>query len=233
MNAILWANGADEAAILVLVLQRAGFAVRQARKLDDVFQQYPEKPTDFIFLAAKEEILLKSVNQIRAISDVPIGVVLSPSAEEVIITLLDAGVDLLVERPYSSLKLIAQIKALMRRASGMQLYALPELVQQNVVLDPGSRMVTVPGQPKIRLTQLEFRLLYTLMIHPGQIIPTETLVEHVWGYSGQGDRDLVRGLIKRLRAKVEQDPHTPRIILNEPGVGYLFNNNLAEDFVRL
>jgi DNA-binding response OmpR family regulator len=58
------------------------------------------------------------------------------------------------------------------------------------------------------------------MMHAGQVIPSETLVDHVWGYSGSGDRDLVRGLVKRLRAKVESEPKNPKYILTIPGVGY-------------
>lgn len=73
------------------------------------------------------------------------------------------------------------------------------------------------------LTHLEFRLLYTLMIHRGQVLPTETIVEQVWGYTGQGDKELVRGLVRRLRTKVEPDPGKPRYILTVAGVGYSFN----------
>jgi DNA-binding response OmpR family regulator len=60
------------------------------------------------------------------------------------------------------------------------------------------------------------------MIHSGQILPTETIVEQVWGYSGKGDKDLVRGLVRRLRAKIEVDPRHPQRILTAPGVGYSF-----------
>ncbi len=83
-------------------------------------------------------------------------------------------------------------------------------------------MVESSDRPSKRLTHLEFRLLYTLMINRGQILPTDTIVERVWGYSGQGDRELVRGLISRLRAKVKLDPRNPSYILTVPGVGYSF-----------
>jgi DNA-binding response OmpR family regulator len=76
-------------------------------------------------------------------------------------------------------------------------------------------------EPK-RLTQLEFRLLYTLITHVGQIIPAEQLVEHVWGYAGDGNRELVRGLVQRLRSKVEVDPRHPDYIITEVGIGYYF-----------
>jgi DNA-binding response OmpR family regulator len=75
----------------------------------------------------------------------------------------------------------------------------------------------------MHLTHLEFRLLYTLMTHAGQVIPTERIVENVWGYDGEGNRELVRGLVQRLRSKVEPDPRQPVYILTEAGIGYYFS----------
>jgi DNA-binding response OmpR family regulator len=70
---------------------------------------------------------------------------------------------------------------------------------------------------------LEFRLLYTLMVNRGQVLSPDSIVEHVWGYTGQGDRDLVRGLIRRLRKKIEPIPSEPRYVLTVPGLGYSVN----------
>jgi len=90
-------------------------------------------------------------------------------------------------------------------------------------LDPATRTVQVAGQRPHRLTHLEFRLLYTLMLHRGHIMSTENIVERVWGYTGRGDRELVRGLVRRLRAKVEPDPRSPTFIVTVPSVGYSFD----------
>ena len=60
------------------------------------------------------------------------------------------------------------------------------------------------------------------MTHVGQIIPTEQIVENVWGYAGEGNRELVRGLVQRLRSKVETDPRQPQYIITEVGIGYSF-----------
>ena len=89
------------------------------------------------------------------------------------------------------------------------------------MIDPSTRTIQVDEETK-RLTQLEFRLLFTLMTHAGRVLPAETLVEYVWGYSGEGNRGLVRGLVQRLRSKVEPDPANPKYILTEPGLGYIF-----------
>ena len=75
------------------------------------------------------------------------------------------------------------------------------------------------------MTHLEFRLLYTLMMHRGQTLPTAALVERVWGYEGEGSPELVRGLISRLRAKIEHNPKSPRLVLTVPGVGYCLSNS--------
>jgi DNA-binding response OmpR family regulator len=128
-----------------------------------------------------------------------------------------------VLRPCGPRLLIAQVRALLRRAGGVPLSSLPTLSLAGLTLDPTARTVQIAGHPVRRLTHLEFRLLYALMIHHGQVIPTEVIVERVWGYSGRGDKDLVRGLVSRLRAKVEPEPRNPRYILTVPGVGYAFD----------
>jgi DNA-binding response OmpR family regulator len=60
------------------------------------------------------------------------------------------------------------------------------------------------------------------MTNRGQVIPTDVIVERVWGYAGEGERDLVRGLVSRLRRKMEPNPDQPRYIETVQGVGYRF-----------
>jgi DNA-binding response OmpR family regulator len=144
--------------------------------------------------------------------------------EDIHYRLLESGADLVVARPFGARLLIAQVRALLRRAGSVPLFSLPTLTIAGLALDPASRTVQIVGQSQKRLTHLEFRLLYTLMIHGGQILPIETIVEQVWGYNGRGDKELVRGLVRRLRTKVERDPRHPRYILTAPGVGYSFTS---------
>ncbi len=84
-------------------------------------------------------------------------------------------------------------------------------------------MVTLAGKEPQTLTPLEFRLLYMLMTNPDQVIPLEVIIERVWGYNGEGNRELVRGLVRRLRRKIEPDPEQAHFIHNHPGVGYRFS----------
>lgn len=223
MYALLTAEDADESAILSLVLQRVGLAVNTAKDLDLAMKRWSDRPADIILLALHNLSPLDQVQRVRAETEAPLLLVVSGVDEEQHYALLKAGADLVVARPFSARLLIAQVEALLRRAGGMPLFGLPTLSLSGLTLDPATRTVEVPDRPSRRLTHLEFRLLYTLMTHRGQILPAEAIVERVWGYSGEGSRELVRGLTSRLRAKVEPDPRQPRYILTVPGVGYSFS----------
>lgn len=220
MHALLVAQDPDEIAVLSLVLQRAGLTVTRVGVLERVLQTGPEEPADFVVLTSPESPPPAQIRRFRAQTQVPLLVIVGQVEEKVCVDLLEAGADLVVPRPFSARLLIAQVRALLRRAAGVPFFTLPALSLAGLTLDPATRTVRVDDGPPRRLTHLEFRLLYTLMIHRGQVLPAETLVEHVWGYTGEGDRDLVRGLVSRLRAKVEPDPRSPRYIINVPGVGY-------------
>jgi DNA-binding response OmpR family regulator len=223
MYALLIAEDADEGAILSVVLQRVGLAVNTTGNLELAMKTWSERPADVILLALHSLSVREQVGRVRAETEVPLVLVVSVISEELHYALLKAGTDLVVVRPFSARLLIAQLDALLRRAGSLPLFSLPSLSLGGLTLDPATRTVEVDDHPSRRLTHLEFRLLYTLITHRGQVLPTEAIVERVWGYSGEGSRELVRGLISRLRAKVEPDPRQPRYILTVPGVGYSFS----------
>ncbi len=230
MKALLFCQNAEESAILSLLLQQSGFSVRAMRDLERAIEEFPENPLDFILVAFSEEPAktIKQAKQLRASTSVSILAICENTSEDYIVSLLEAGIDWVVPRPYSIRVLLAQVRNMMRRSANIPYFGLPTLTQAGITLDPAKRTVQVADQPVAHLTQLEFRLLYTLMTHTGQIIPAENLVESVWGYSGTGSRDLVRGLVQRLRSKVESDPRNPRYILTEAGIGYFFNRYKEE-----
>ncbi len=225
MKALLFSHSNDEAAVLSVILQQAGFSVRSVRDAERTVQEWNETLPDFtlLTLVGDEAKTLSLVKHIRSGTSAPLLVLAEQQTEEALVNLYEAGVDLVVLRPYSVRVLLAQIRNLMRRSANVPFLSLPLLTQGEVVLDPAHRTVQVGDNPAQHLTQLEFRLLYTLMTHPGQVIPTESLVEYVWGYSGESSRDLVRGLVQRLRGKLESKERKPHYILNESGVGYFFN----------
>lgn len=222
MYALLLAEDNDELSILSVALQRVGLAVNKAQNLERTMQTWLDRPVDLILVALSRPEPDEQIRLVRAEAQVPLVLIVDPLAEKTHVQLLEGGADLIVSRPYSSRLLMAQVRTLMRRARSVPLFSLPTLKLANLSLDPTTRMVQVDSRQARRLTHLEFRLLYTLMIHKGQVLPIDTIVERVWGYNGRGDRDLVRGLISRLRAKIEEDPRDPYYILTVSGVGYLF-----------
>lgn len=222
MYALLIAQDPDDIAIFSIVLQRAGLAVTTAKELEKTMQNWAERPTDVVLLALPEPSPQEQIRRVRSETVVPLVQAVASADENLHCELLKMGADLVISPPISAKLLIAQIGVLMRRTGSAPNFSLPTLTAEHLSLNPESRTVEVEGKPTQRLTHLEFRLLYTLMINRGQIIPTETIVERVWGYTGQGDRDLIRGLVSRLRVKIEADPRKPQYILTIPGVGYSF-----------
>jgi len=90
-------------------------------------------------------------------------------------------------------------------------------------LDFNSRLreVTFSNGTTKSLTQLESRLLESLMLNAGQVLTSDDLISDIWG-AGGGSTEMLRQLVKRLRSKVEADSATPRYIQNLPGLGYAF-----------
>jgi DNA-binding response OmpR family regulator len=222
MYALLVSRNPDETAILTLVLQRVGMSVHTLNSAERAVENWTDRPADVVVLSLPGDPL-PHVRGLRSVTSVPLVVITDAAPEEALVALFDAGADSVTLRPYSARLLIGKMRALMRRAGGVSLFSLPTLSLGGLTLDPATRTVQVADQPSHRLTHLEFRLLYTLMLHRGHIMSTENIVERVWGYTGRGDRELVRGLVRRLRAKVEPDPRNPAFIVTVPSVGYSFD----------
>ena len=225
MNAILITENAEDEALLGQALRLAGLTVNTARDVQVVCAKWTDKPADLLVTAIDHPDPLAIVQKFRRVAVAPLIVIVDSLSEELHLDMLDAGADWVIDRPYSVRMLIGYVKVFMRHAGTVVRESLPTLHHEVVTLDPSSRMVKVTNKKPQRLSQLEFRLLHTLMVNKRQVLPTERLVEHVWGYTGDGDRNLVRGLINRLRMKVETDPHSPKYILTIPGVGYSFGGD--------
>jgi DNA-binding response OmpR family regulator len=149
--------------------------------------------------------------------------------EEYVLKALDLGVDDYLAKPHSPQMLVARAKVLLRRGQPIPLSALGPVTVQGLTLDPEQHLVTMPEGSTVRLTNMEFRLLYLLMRNPDRVIPTETIVDRVWGYGGKGEATLVKNLVSRVRRKVEPDAANPRFVKTVTGVGYSFSSTGAED----
>ena len=159
---------------------------------------------------------------IRAWSNAPILVLSARADEYEKATLLEAGADDYVTKPFSTVELRARVRALTRRAQ-MQPVATAggPVVIGELVVDTARRTVTRSGEP-VHLTPTEWSLLRVLMLHAGKPVTHQQLFRAVWG-SSSGDVQLyVRVYVAHLRRKIEADSYRPRMIITEPGIGYRF-----------
>lgn len=228
MQTILVAHDPEEREILTFLLRHGGLAVANAPALDRVAARWLQRPADLIVVAwdGEHEEVLAAIGAVRGVTQVPLLLVCEPLSEAATCDLLEAGVDLVLTRPVGTRLLAQYARTLLRRAHAVPAFRTPPLDLGRVRLDPASRTVAVAGNEAQRLTQLEYRLLYVLMSNREHVVPVEVIVERVWGYNGEGNRDLVRGLVSRLRRKIELDPELPHVIETIPGTGYRFS--LAE-----
>jgi DNA-binding response OmpR family regulator len=129
------------------------------------------------------------------------------------------GADDYVVKPYSPAELVARVDAVLRRVSP-PVEAEPEPIEHGPLrIDPASRTVTLAGE-EISLTQREFDLLAFLAMHPGRVYSRDQLMESVWDYPFFTDTSTVTVHVRRLRAKLGDDPAEPRFIETVWGVGY-------------
>ncbi|HEX2414629.1 MAG TPA: response regulator transcription factor [Thermoleophilaceae bacterium] len=133
---------------------------------------------------------------------------------------LRQGADDYVVKPFSPGELVARVDAVLRRVNPSPVPVGP-IAFDDLELDPAARRVTLRGEV-VQLTVLEFDLLLHLARHPGQVFSRDQLMDAVWQYSFYTDTSTVTVHMRRLRAKIEDDPSNPRRLQTVWGVGYRF-----------
>jgi two-component system response regulator RegX3 len=210
---------------LTVGLQREGFRVQVARDGAEALELFDLVEPDLVLL----DLMLPRISgvdvcrQLRARSTVPIIMVTAKSSEIDTVVGLEVGADDYVSKPYRMRELVARMRAALRRAPREE--ARPPSVDAlqvgDVSLDPDRHEVVVRGQ-EITLPLKEFELLELLLANAGRVLPRETLIDRIWGADYVGDTKTLDVHVKRLRAKVEDDPSNPRRIVTIRGLGYKF-----------
>ena len=131
---------------------------------------------------------------------------------------LDMGADDYLAKPFGADELLARIRAVLRRANPAAV-ASPELTIGDVVIDLGRRSVSRAGR-EVRLSPTEYALLSELARHAGSVLDHQTLLRAVWGPSHVHERNYLWTFVQRLRQKLEDDPHEPRVIVSAGSRGY-------------
>jgi DNA-binding response OmpR family regulator len=161
-------------------------------------------------------------SRIRARSPVPIILISTQDKEMDRVGGLEAGADDYIIKPYFFRELLARIRARLRRVDlDYQTLQNESISIAEITLDPHSRQV-YKGSDKIELSKREFELLEMLMRHAGQALSREELLLKAWGEESIEDFRKLFVYIHWLRAKIEDDPATPRYIQNVRRYGYRF-----------
>jgi two-component system, OmpR family, KDP operon response regulator KdpE len=161
---------------------------------------------------------IELVRRVRDWSPVPIIVLSARTSETQKIAALDAGADDYVTKPFAAAELLARVRAALRRTA-MGSLPTSEIRLGAIIVDLVRRELRGAGAA-VHLTPLEYRVLEHLARQPGAIVKQDRLIREVWGPGQVGDTRSLRVCIRNLRAKLEADPHRPRHLLTEAGVGY-------------
>lgn len=232
MKVLIISDEPNSAELLTLILRQAGLLAITTQRTDGegALAAYSKEAPEMIFIdaSAHDFDVLDICKALRLETIAPILILSSRTEEEYILQAFDLGIDEYLPKPFSPRLLLAKLNALLRRARSVPLASISSLRAGGLELSPERRTVRLPERPETHLTNLEFRLLYCLMSNQGQVVPTETIIEKVWGYTGEGDYQLVKGLVRRLRRKIEPDAKEPRYIKTVHGIGYTFSPSMEE-----
>jgi len=210
--------------IVSLYLRRAGHQVVVAKDGQAALEAVAKHTPDLIVL----DLMLPRIDgfeitrRLRASGNTPIIMLTARKEETDRVLGLEMGADDYVVKPFSPRELVSRVKAVLRRtrsstpAESEQILAFGELL-----IDPGTRLVTVEGKER-SLTAREFDLLWVLARHPRQVFNRDQLLDLVWGLTDYIDPSTVTVHVRRLREKIESDPSNPRYLQTVWGVGYKF-----------
>lgn len=158
--------------------------------------------------------------ELRARCDVPIIMVTARGEEADRVVGLEGGADDYVSKPFQSRELLARIRAQARRGRGEAGPKATRIAIGNLTLDAGAMTVAVDGKP-ITVTTIEFQLLHALAQRPGRVLDREQLLQLLHGSSDEAFDRSIDVLVSRVRAKIEADPRSPKLLKTVRGVGYM------------
>ena len=224
----------DIADLIQLHLEDLDYAVSVARDGNTGLRKSSAGSWDMIILDLRLPGVdgLEICRRLRQRSEyVPILMLTSKSSELDRVVGLELGADDYVTKPFSILELMARVKAILRRAElseRSQKQALDKVQLSYLTIDPATRSAVVRGEP-VELTAKEFDLLFHFANNPGRVFSRAELLDSVWGYGHDGYEHTVNSHINRLRAKIENDPAHPELIVTVWGVGYKMNAALGRE----
>jgi two-component system response regulator RegX3 len=202
------------------MLRREGYEVVAAADGRTGLDEFARAGADIVLL----DLMLPGLSgvevcrQLRQVSSVPVIMVTARDSEIDKVVGLEIGADDYVTKPFSHRELVARIRAVLRR--GQDNEPIPDVIEAgDVRMNVERHEVTLHGEP-VRLALKEFELLEMFLRNPGRVLTRGQLIDRVWGSDYFGDTKTLDVHVKRLRAKLEADPATPKLFVTVRGLGY-------------
>ena len=228
----------DEASIRRILetrLSMIGYDVVTASDGEEALDVFHSQDPDLVVL----DVMMPKLDgygvcqELRKESDIPIIMLTALGDVADRITGLELGADDYVVKPFSPKELEARIRSVLRRVEKSNSAGIPSsgvIHVNNLRIDTNKRQV-YKGDERIRLTGMEFSLLELLVGRSGEPFSRSEILQEVWGYTPERhvDTRVVDVHISRLRAKLEDDPSNPELILTARGTGYLFQRIVKDD----
>nr|YP_009565111.1 regulatory component of sensory transduction system [Gelidium galapagense]QBA96462.1 regulatory component of sensory transduction system [Gelidium galapagense] len=215
--------------ILETRLSMIGYEVVSASDGEEALSVYRKEYPNLIVL----DVMMPKLDgygvcqELRKESDVPIIMLTALGDVSDRITGLELGADDYVVKPFSPKELEARIRSVLRRVNKATI--APGIPSSGIInigflkVDTNKKQVYKHDE-RVRLTGMEFSLLELLVSKAGEAFSRSSILQEVWGYTPERhvDTRVVDVHISRLRAKLENDPSNPDLILTSRGTGYLF-----------
>jgi two-component system response regulator RegX3 len=206
---------------LSYMLRREGFDAVVADSGPQALAEFDRAGADIVLL----DLMLPGLpgtevcRALRARSSVPIIMLTAKDSEIDKVVGLELGADDYVTKPYSARELVARIRAVLRRQGDSETAAEGVWEAGPIRMDVERHTVSLDGEP-VALPLKEFDLLELLLRNAGRVLTRAQLIDRVWGADYVGDTKTLDVHVKRLRAKLEPDPATPKYLLTVRGLGY-------------
>jgi len=205
--------------LLRITLESAGQAVREAETgllgLDEVARRAPDAV--ILDLGLPDMSGVEVLRRLREWSRVPVLVLTVLASETEKVAALDMGADDYLTKPFGAAELLARLRAILRRAPTEAELAV--VTFGDIAVDMAARVVQRKGVD-LKLTPREYALLRILVLHRGRVVTHQHLLREVWGPNSEENTHYLRVQMTHLRQKLEIDPHRPRHLKTESGIGY-------------
>lgn len=203
-------------------LEGHGYDVREADDGGSGLREFDMSKPDVVLL----DLMLPDMSgvevcrELRRKHETPIIVLSVADDEKTKVAALDEGADDYLTKPFGMDELLARIRVALRRGSSNRAQR-SEISAGDLLINLEKRSVRLRGD-ELHLTPTEYTLLKYLATNAGKVLTHPMILRAVWGAEYTDDTHVLRTYINQLRAKLGDDPASPRYIRTDTGVGYRF-----------